>query len=87
MNQEALDVILQIIGWTGLIIISPFLGRFSFALVKYLSYKLFPIKTIYVEYKLNGVVLKKVKIRLDDSKSIVNQLKDACNKEVDCGKE
>jgi hypothetical protein len=74
MNQETLNVILQIIGWTGLIVISPFLGRFSFALVKYLSYKLFPIKAIYVEYKRDGVVVNRIKVKLDSSDALVTQL-------------
>lgn len=76
MNQEALDVILQIIGWTGLIVISPFLGRFSLALMNYLIYKLFPIKTIYVEYKRDGVIVDRIKVKLDSSDPIVRQLND-----------
>lgn len=82
MEQETLNLILQAMGWVGLIILSPFFWRFSHAFFKYIIYKLFPIKTLYVEHKHDGVVIKRIKIRLDSKDPIVRQLNNIKNGEV-----
>lgn len=82
MQQETLNTILQAIGWIGLIVLCPFLYRFSCALTKYIYYKLFPLKTLWVEYKHNGILVKRIKIKLDSKDPIVRQLNDAKDEKV-----
>lgn len=74
MQQETLNTILQAIGWIGLIVLCPFLYRFSKAFTQFLINKRYPIQTLYVEYKHDGVVIKRIKIKLDNKDPIVNQL-------------
>lgn len=74
MQQETLNTILQAIGWIGLIILCPFLWRFSKAFSHFIISKKSPIQTLWVEYKHDGVVIKRIKIRLDNKDPIVNQL-------------
>lgn len=74
MQQETLNTILQAIGWIGLIVLCPFLYRFSKAFTQFLINKRYPIQTLYIEYKHDGVVIKRIKIKLDNKDPIVNQL-------------
>lgn len=86
MQQETLNTILQAIGWIGLIVLCPFLYRFSCALTKYIYYKLFPLKTLWVEYKHNGILVKRIKIKLDSKDPIIQQLKTIKSGEVNFDK-
>ncbi|WP_334325319.1 hypothetical protein [Gilliamella apicola] len=74
MQQETLNTILTASGWIGLIILCPFLWRFSCAFIIFIYYKLFPYKTLWVEYKHNGVLIKRTKVKLNSKDPIVRQL-------------
>lgn len=86
MEQETLNLILQALGWIGLIILCPFFWRFFYAFAKFITYKLFPIKTLYIQYKHDEVVIKQIKIKLDSKDPIIQQLKTIKSGEVNFDK-
>lgn len=74
---EAIHVISQAIGWIGLLALSPFLYRFSYAFAFYLTGRLVKRHKILVQYKEDGEVVREVTVRLDSRSPIVKQLETA----------
>ncbi len=78
--QEALEVIIQFVGWGGLILISPLLFRFATVLTKYILDRIWPITTLQIEHEHNGIVIERKIIKLNSSIPLVRQLSDVDNK-------
>lgn len=73
-EQEAIRIIAQFVGWTGLLALTPLLGRLAYAFSYYLTGRLKKRQKLIVQFMEDGVVIREKEVFLDVKAPIVEQL-------------
>ncbi|MGJ0639128.1 hypothetical protein [Xenorhabdus bovienii] len=73
-EQELIQFLSEISLWVGLLLLSPFLWKFSYAFTYYLTGKLKKKSIIIIQRKHNGIVIDERIINLASTSPIVEQL-------------